>query len=422
LRHDQRKRALMLRVLTAALFAVLLPSAAIAEYRLDVGDVVEVSSIGIPGLKFRSKVNPDGQISFPLLGQMRVAGETLSRFREQVQRVLPSKLFRQKSEGGREEVVVIDPDQLFIDIVEYRPIYVNGDVAKPGEQTYRAGLTVLQAIALSGGYDMMHFRMENPFLQSADLQSEYNTLTIEFVKEQAHVLRLKAQLDGKPDFDRTDLTKAPMPRQIMKQIVDLEAQQLAARDADYAKDRIYLKSALDEADRQFTLLQQQQRQEKEETAADASDMQRLRGLVDNGLAQAYRVSDQRRSMQLSQMRFLQTSVQITQMMRERGELGRKLQRLDDQRRLEALQELQNAEVKLATIRSKIQAVGEKLLYSGTIKSQLVRGTGGKPSISISRKEGAQRTRVPGNDDTELLPGDVVEVTLRAEYDPDMGNR
>ena len=38
-------------------------------------------------------------------------------------------------------------------VVEYRPIYVNGDVSKPGEHPFRPQMTVRQAVALSGGYD-----------------------------------------------------------------------------------------------------------------------------------------------------------------------------------------------------------------------------------------------------------------------------
>ena len=42
---------------------------------------------------------------------------------------------------------------------EQRPVYLNGDVSRPGEQRYRLGLTVRQTIALAGGYDIMRFRM-----------------------------------------------------------------------------------------------------------------------------------------------------------------------------------------------------------------------------------------------------------------------
>ena len=78
------------------------------------------------------------------------------------------------------------------------PIYVNGDVSKPGEYPYRPATTARQVIAVAGGYDIMHIRMNNPYLESADLRSEYGSLWTEFAKEQAHMWRIKNELgDGR---------------------------------------------------------------------------------------------------------------------------------------------------------------------------------------------------------------------------------
>jgi polysaccharide export outer membrane protein len=67
---------------------------------------------------------------------------------------------------------------------------VNGDVAKPGQQTFRAGLTVRQALTLAGGY-VMRFRAKDPFLESADLRSEYMSLWTDFAREQIRISRCR---------------------------------------------------------------------------------------------------------------------------------------------------------------------------------------------------------------------------------------
>jgi polysaccharide biosynthesis/export protein len=36
----------------------------------------------------------------------------------------------------------------------YRPIYILGQVARPGRYEYRDGMTVINAVALAGGYTM----------------------------------------------------------------------------------------------------------------------------------------------------------------------------------------------------------------------------------------------------------------------------
>ena len=74
---------------------------------------------------------------------------------------------------------MIDADEVTTVIAEYRPIYVNGDVSKPGEYPYRPSITARQLVAVAGGYDILRTRMNNPYLESADLRSEYGSLWTE---------------------------------------------------------------------------------------------------------------------------------------------------------------------------------------------------------------------------------------------------
>jgi len=53
---------------------------------------------------------------------------------------------------GREAVIVIDADDVTAIVAEYRPIYANGDVSKPGEYPYRPAIAARQLIAVAGGY------------------------------------------------------------------------------------------------------------------------------------------------------------------------------------------------------------------------------------------------------------------------------
>src|SRR5262249_58275355 len=116
--------------------------------------------------------------------------------------LLPRKEFRRRTEQGHEYPVILAPNDVDIIIAEYRPVYLNGDVAKPGEQPYRPGLTVRQAIALAGGYDIMLFRMDNPFPEQSDIKSEYTSQWTEFAREQVHIARIQAELNGFKEIDR----------------------------------------------------------------------------------------------------------------------------------------------------------------------------------------------------------------------------
>ena len=399
--------------------ALLMSSAASAEYRLAIGDVLEISAAGIPELRHRAPINPDGEISLPLGGHLRVSGMALSDVQSKLREILPTKEFRRRNELGREYPVILTPGEINVMIAEYRPVYLNGDVSKPGEQVYRPGLTVRQAIALAGGYDIMRFRMNNPFLEQADLQSQYHSLWTEFAKEQARLARLQAELQNKVELDRSALAKTPLPTAVTSLIDSVEMDQLKTRIADYVKEKTYLREAADREDGRITILSEQHQKELEGEEADVDELRRLQELFSKGNVAIMRVVDARRSLLLSSTRRLQTASQLAQVERLRQEFGRRSERLDDVRRSEILRELQDANVRIATIRSRLEAAGEKLVYVGMVRSQLVRGRGSKPELTVFRTGDKGRERLVVDEDTELAPGDVVEVALQADLVPEM---
>jgi len=385
-----------------------------AEYRLDVGDILEISVAGVPDLRQRVDVQLDGTISYPLLGTFVVAGLPPSEVRAKIRNTLPTKVFRQTAPDGRENVIVIDPDQVTASVVEYRPIYVNGDVSRPGAQAYRPLMTVRQAVALSGGYDIMRFRMNNPFLESADLRGDYESLWTEFVKEQAHIWRMRIELGDEDTLNQKVLRDAPIPASTISQITRLEAEQLKSRQADYLREKEFLQRGMKQADEQIGVLSEQLDKEGQGLQADTQDLQRVTELFGKGAVPIVRITDARRALLWSSTRKLQTTVQLMYQRKQRDDFSRQLERLDDQRRMNLLQEFQDAGVRLNQITAKLQAVGEKLQYTALVRSQLIRGTGGKPEITVISKGDKGRERFIAEEDTELQPGDVVEVALRPE--------
>jgi polysaccharide export outer membrane protein len=127
-----------------------------------------------------------------------------------------------------------------------------------------------------------------------------------------------------------------------------------------------------------------------------------------------RVTEARRAMLLSSTMALQTTGQLMQMKRQQADVARQLERLGDQRRIKLLQELQEARTTLNQVRAKLQSTNEKLQYAGA-RSQLMRGNELMPNIVLIRKGEKGRERIPANEDSELQPGDVVEVVLRSDY-------
>src|SRR3984885_9065461 len=389
-----------------------------AEYRVNVGDILEVAVAGVPELGYRAPVQIDGNISLPLVGVVPVAGLPLSQIRDQIRVALASKVFRQRTPDGREIVVVIEPDEVTTTVAEYRPIYVNGDVSKPGEYPYRPAATARQVIAVAGGYDIMHVRMNNPYLESADLRSEYASLWTEFAKEQAHMWRIKNELGDGSQIDPAVMKDVPIPFSAISEIVNAEAELLKTKQSDYQREKTFLQRGVRQGDDEASVLSEQEKKEEQGVQSDLDELQKVTDLFSKGTLTSPRLTDARRAVLLSSTRKLQTTAQLMQVKKQQDEIARKLEKLDDQRRLDLLRELGDTSVNLNVIRGKLQSVGEKLQYTAMVRSQLARGAGNKAEIAIIRKGEKGQERIIASEDAELQPGDIVEVSLRYEEGPD----
>jgi polysaccharide export outer membrane protein len=406
-----------LQVIMAVLLA---PVAARAEYLLAPGDVLEIQAVGIPDLRQRVMIDLNGQASFPLIGDVKAAGLSVAELRKQVKSILSTKAFRPRDvdqQGrlvSRGEVVTVSPDEVTMTVAEYRPIYLNGDVANPGTQPYRPGMTVRQAIALAGGYDTMRFRGRDPFLDSSDFRGDYYELWTEFAKVRAQAERFQAELDGKSALEQPKLDDLPLPSGVTSKIVDIEAQRLSVDNSDHQKEKQYLENAVQQEDGRIVTLRHQRETEQKDADTDVAEFKEVQANFNKGLVPMTRLSDTRRQTLFSATRMLQTTALMDQVERERSEFARRLERVQDLRRDNLLAKLQDNNVRLATIRARLQAVGDKLLYAGVVRSRLARGAGGEPDIKVYRNDNDTSVNMTANEETRLMPGDVVEVRLRLE--------
>jgi polysaccharide export outer membrane protein len=275
-------------------------------------------------------------------------------------------------------------------------------------------MTVRQAVALSGGYEIMRFRMNNPFLESADFRGEHESLWTEFAKEQAHIWRMRTELGDEDNLDQKVLRDAPIPASTISQITRLEAEQLKSRQDDYLREKDFLQRSIKQSDEHIGVLSEQVEKEEQGRQADTQDLQRVTDLFGKGAVPILRITDARRALLLSSTRKLQTTAQLMFQRKQRDNFSRELERLDDQRRINLLRELQDAGVRLNQIRARLQGLGEKLQYTALVRSQLTRGSGDKPKITIVRRGEKGREHFIAEEDSELQPGDVVEVALRTE--------
>lgn len=400
----------MKRVLVCALsLAWAWPLAAAEEYRLQPGDVVEVGVANYAELKQRLPVQMDGSLALPLVGALPAQGLTLTELRLSVQAAFESRVWRVRLPDGREETRFFERDGISVSVVEYRPVFVAGDVGKPGEITYRPGMTVRHAIASAGGAPGQAMRgLLAPF-DPANARSEYVNAWVNMFAGVTQIWRIENELGEEREIEPALMSNAPVSESVLRQMIETETQLRDRRGSEFAAQRAYYENAVKQGADQIAVLTEQQKKEEEGMQEDVADLQRVNELYGKGSLTSQRVTDARRNVLLSSTRKLQTEATLLDTIRKRNENQRELDRLDHARRSDLLKELKDAQLKLAADKARLEGAQEKLAISGM---RLPGSTGLIVKVMLHRQGPEKSEEIEAKGETELLPGDVLDVTVQ----------
>ena len=106
-------------------------------YILGAGDKIAIKVFGQEDLSIESFLGNSGSVNYPFLGEVKVAGLSI----KQVELAITQ---------GLKGDYLVNPN-VYVQVIEYRPFYIHGEVNKPGGYPYQPGMTINQAVALAGG-------------------------------------------------------------------------------------------------------------------------------------------------------------------------------------------------------------------------------------------------------------------------------
>jgi protein involved in polysaccharide export with SLBB domain len=107
-------------------------------YVLGTGDRVRLTVFGEPDLSGEFEVDATGKVSLPLIGDTKIAGLQL----RQAEKAVADRL----AQG------YLASPKVNMEVLNYRPFYIIGEVNQPGSYPYVNGMSVLTAVAVAGGY------------------------------------------------------------------------------------------------------------------------------------------------------------------------------------------------------------------------------------------------------------------------------
>jgi len=391
-------------------------SSVTGAYRLQAGEVIEITVAGIPNLSERATVQIDGTIMIPLIGTVDVGGVPWADVRGRIQSAFASRLLPTYGSDGRETLRGVERDAVAVSIAQYRPVWVSGDVTRSGEQAFTPQMTVRQAVAAAGGLRSVMTETGAPAVDAVRLSNDYATSWVRAAALAVRAWRLRTELGETADFDPAVLPKSPVAEETLARLLANERRIRDARQRDAAAEISSLRRAAQFAEEQIAVLKQQLEAEARNEREDQAEYERIQELLSKGSVTTSRVVDTRRLALFSATRKLETQVQVTQIQRQLEQYRRDLARVDQTRRLSALEELQRAEASLAEEEIRMQTAERQLLLAGMAvpRPEDVRHV---PELTIIRRTAdGWSTNAAGYED-QLYPGDVVEVRWLTQAPP-----
>ena len=127
-------------VVAAWIGVIQVPAAAAEraiEYQLGSGDKLKITVFGEKDLSGNFELAGNGEISMPLIGKIGARNVTVRGLETKISQSLRKYL---------------KTPQVTVEVLNYRPFYILGEIKKPGNYAYVAGISVLNAVAMAGGF------------------------------------------------------------------------------------------------------------------------------------------------------------------------------------------------------------------------------------------------------------------------------
>ena len=122
----------------AAYAAAPMPAVHDSSYRLDAGDKLRVVIYGQEGLTNTYAIDAGSSITMPLIGAVPARGRTPAGLAAEISGKLRNGYIREPS--------------VAVEIESYRPFFILGEVAAPGQYPYVPNMSVESAVAIAGGF------------------------------------------------------------------------------------------------------------------------------------------------------------------------------------------------------------------------------------------------------------------------------
>ena len=338
------------------------------------------------------RVSPEGTISVPVLGIVPVEDRS------------PDELSAELATSLKETAGLYQPPTVSLQISQYRPFYVGGDVVRPGEFIWRPGLTSSKALALAGG--TMRLSNGSDMDTVRDIAS-LRSVQVELARFLAREARLEAELAGLNSIEfRTDVSH-PDGNASLERIFDEERAILEIRAESFERETESNKSLLALYHTELEGLEAKQAGHKTQMALLQEQADRIRQLAERGTVPLTRLDSIESSLLSQSAEELDLNTAIFRARQRIGETERAQLQLADNRQRDIVNQLQETRRSIELSTKRESMLMTLAATSGAMSPELRVGV---TSRVRREKDGEVGVLEVGPDDA-IYPGDMIEFSM-----------
>lgn len=347
-------------------------------------------------------IGPSGSLSLPFAGEVKAEGRSTKEVAEDITRSIQVRL------GLREAPATS------VEILEFRPIFVAGEVHTPGKYPFDPEMTVLKAISLAGGMRQstsFDQRFERDFLNA---KGNHDVLNAERQQLLVQLARLEAELGQKEGIDIAE-PPAGGPQTDFPALVEKERALMQSRQESLLLNRNALEEAKTLYQNEVSALAKKKETQFRQMDLIKSELDRTGKLANQGLVVSSRVMGLEITAADVESKLLDLDTAAVRAKQEISRLNKDIIELDNDRKTEVLTELQKTQAALRENALKTD------MYKGLMMEALTNApvaaslTGTRPEdllrYTILRTKNGKTEEISATENTPIQPGDLVKVSL-----------
>lgn len=392
------------RLVCISAFLVLLtlskPTHAGAEFTLGPGDRVAVSIFKRPDLSGEFRVTPAGLLSLPYVRGLPVAGLSLAEAHGAVLQRL------------REDAFLLDP-RVMIELVEARPIFVSGDVTRPGAYPYQLGMTVLRAVASAGGMRTLELDDLNARLAVIQIGEKVRLAQQTIGLAILHRARLVTERADQNDFSLPDEARRFLSAEKSQEAMENERAQLKQRNGAFHSQLGIMTTEITGFQEEIVALTDQAAAKRREAELALQESRYVENLQRQGLTpRTARVNElQRLAVQLDGEQS-QIGAAIARSRGELARIGAAMNTLTNQREIDLLNAVKDADDTVSSAQVSIDTArtGLSQAQMAALAPEPGLATAPPATFAIDRIRPEIAERIEAQANTPVAPGDLVVVS------------